>query len=142
MNETAQSLFRTWSNSIRRAGRGSVVAIAFAAALCGVPVAADAGIARVVTTSPGGHVNTLVLIQDRGITVGEAGRLPRGVDVTFYVRNLTKTTKNFKFLGKQTKPIRPGHQAQLSVMLARRGVYPYLSTLNPSRKFRGLFLVY
>ena len=52
MNETAQSLFRTWNNSIRRAGRGSVVAIVFAAALCGVPVAADAGIARVVQPPP------------------------------------------------------------------------------------------
>ena len=54
MNETAQSVFRTWNNSIRRAGRGSLVALAFAAALCGVPIAADAGIARVVTTSPVG----------------------------------------------------------------------------------------
>jgi len=142
LNETAQARFRTWNDSVRGVGRGSLVALAFAAALCGVPIAADAGIARVVTTSPGGHVNTLVLIQNQGITVGEAGRLPRGVSVTFYVRNLTKTTKNFKFLGKVTTPIRPGHQAKLRVNLDRRGVYPYLSTLNPSRKFRGLFLVY
>ena len=118
------------------------MAIAFAAALCGVPIAADAGIARVVTTSPGGHVNTLVLIQDRGITVGEAGRLPRGVNVTFFVRNLTKTTKNFKFLGKRRSRSALDIRRSCSVQLARRGVYPYLSTLNPSRKFRGLFLVY
>jgi len=94
------------------------------------------------TTSPGQRVDTLVLIENQGITVGESGRLPRGVIVVFYVKNLTKTAKNFKFLGKQTRPIAPGQQEILRVTLVRRGVYPYLSTLNPSKKLRGLFLVY
>jgi hypothetical protein len=64
------------------------------------------------------------------------------VIVVFYVKNLTKTPKNFEFLGEQSRPIAPGHQATLRVTLLRRGVYPYLSTLNPSKKLRGLLLVY
>ena len=105
-------------------------------------VLAAPGLARVTTTSPGQHVDAVVLLEDGGITVGRNARLPRGVNVTFFVKNETKTTKNFKFLGKITKPIAPGHQARLTITLEARGVYPYLSTLHPSKAMRGLFVVY
>ena len=116
--------------------------VLLALATCFLLCSTSTASARVATTSPGQRVNTLVLIEGQGITVGESARLPRGVIVTFYVKNLTKSAKNFKFLGKKTRPIAPGQQATLKVTLVRRGVFPYLSTLNPSRKLRGLFLVY
>jgi len=116
--------------------------LALAVFSCVALASATVGLARETTTSPGSRVDTLVIIQNNGITVGESARLPRGVIVFFYVKNLTKTVKNFKFLGKETKPIRPGDQRTLRVVLNRRGVFPYLSTLNPARRFRGLFLVY
>jgi hypothetical protein len=105
-------------------------------------VLSGVGVARVATTSPGKHVNTVVLITNKGIAVGESGRLPRGVVVTFFVKNLTKSRKNFEFLGHTTKPIPPGKETKLTLVLQRRGVYPYLSTLNPSKLLRGLFIVY
>ncbi len=49
-----------------------------------------------------------VLITAKGITVGDQARLPRGVDATFYVKNLTSKIQNFSFLGKKTNPIKPG----------------------------------
>jgi hypothetical protein len=107
-----------------------------------VLVFAAAALARVETTSPGQHVKEVVLIENAGITVGNSGRLPRGVNVTFFVKNLTKTPKNFQFLGKRTKPIAPGKQGKLNVTLVRRGVYPYQSTVNPNKKLRGVFDVY
>jgi hypothetical protein len=94
------------------------------------------------TTSPGQHVDETVLLQPAGISVGGNARLPRGVDVTFFVKNLTKTTENFKILGKTTPPIKPGHSAKLSVTLAARGVFPYQSTIGDRRAERGLFVVY
>ena len=125
----------------RRTTRRVVPAIALLALATCLLLCSTAS-AGVATTSPGQRVNTLVLIENHGITVGESGRLPRGVIVTFFVKNLTKSAKNFKFLGKKTQAIAPGQQAILKVTLLRRGVFPYLSTLNPSRKLRGLFLVY
>jgi len=102
----------------------------------------SSAVARDETTAPGQHVNNVVLIENAGFTVGNSGRLPRGVNVTFFVKNLTKSAKNFKILGKATKPIAPGHQEKLTITLAKRGVYPYESTLNPTKNLRGLFDVY
>jgi uncharacterized protein (DUF58 family) len=116
------------------------------ATLCAVAVFSLAftvlALAGVRTTSPGQHVKEVVLIEDSGITVGNSGRLPRGVDVTFFVKNLTKTPKNFQILGKQTKSIPPGKQEKLNVTLVRRGVFPYQSSVNPNKKLRGVFDVY
>lgn len=103
---------------------------------------AQSALAHPSTTAPGEHVDETVLLQAAGITVGGDARLPRGVDVTFFVKNLTKVTENFKILGKTTPPIKPGHTAKLSVTLAARGVFPYQSTIGDRRTERGLFVVY
>jgi hypothetical protein len=125
--------------SRRKLGAPSRAALAGLAA-CAVGLA-SAG-ASIATTSPGQHVDAVVLIQAKGITVGDDARLPRGVNVTFFVKNLTRSPKNFRFLGKHTKVILPGKQAKLTVTLIRRGVFPYLSTVHPSKVLRGLFIVY
>jgi len=116
--------------------------VGFAAAFLLALVSVGLASARINTTSPGQHVTEVVLIQSQGITVGNNARLPRGVIVTFYVKNLTQTAKNFKIFGKTTPAIRPGRQAKLTLTLEARGVFPYQSTLHASRVFRGLFIVY
>jgi hypothetical protein len=122
--------------------RSYLAILVVAVVLCAALWSGRAGFARDATTSPGQRVDSLVLLENQGISMSENAHLPRGVIVVFYVRNLTKTPKNFRFLGKQTKIIEPGKQAVLKVTLLKRGVFPYLSTVNPSRKMRGLFFVY
>jgi hypothetical protein len=108
------------------------------AALASIPF----GFAQATTTAPGAHAIVPVVLMKKAIAVGDGSRLPRGVFVSFYIRNLTKLTQNFTFLGKKTNPIKPGQTGVLTITLNRRGIFPYLSTLDRTRVLRGLFIVY
>jgi hypothetical protein len=98
--------------------------------------------ARQATTAPGTHTFLAVLITDKGIAVANSARLPRGVLATFSVKNQSHKLQNFTLLGHKTPTLRPGGKSSFSILLSRRGIFPYRSTLDSARPFRGLFIVY
>ena len=58
------------------------------------------------------------------------------------MKNQSHVDQNFTLLGHKTKTLKPGDKASFSVLLNRRGIFPYRSTLDDKRPFRGLFIVY
>jgi hypothetical protein len=104
--------------------------------------AASTASAAVQTTAPGTKAILPVLITNKAIAVGNSARMPRGVLVTFVVKNESTRNQNFVFLGKRTGTLKPGGKGSFSVLLSRRGIFPYRSTLDDARPFRGLFIVY
>ncbi len=68
--------------------------------------------------------------------------MPRGVIATFSVVNQTAKAHNFVRLGQRTPSLLPGAKASFTVTLVRRGIFPYLSSINPSSKLKGNFIVY
>jgi hypothetical protein len=93
------------------------------------------------TTYPGGTAVIFVKITDKGLTVFDQGTAPRGLRVQFVAINDGKKPHNFMIFGRKTRVIGPGKRAQLVVNLLFRGNFPYRSTLDNGRAFRGLFTV-
>lgn len=113
------------------------------------------------TTAPSKKVTVMVLINDQGIRVfffaaqmgpdgqidpGAAiavtGGVPRGDYVSIDVYNRGKKAHNFAILGKKTSSIKPGGKAHLFVSASMRGAFPYRSTLDTGKAFRGQITVY
>jgi hypothetical protein len=108
------------------------------------------------TTAPNRAVLVNVNITDQGIKTAmftsqtvngsenyfAAYYATRGQIAYFVIRNHGKKSHNFAVLGKKTKPIRPGGKAHFHLTLARRGAFPYQSTVDNGKKgFRGIFKV-
>ena len=118
----------------------SLVAAGASAVL--LSVAAPDAFALQTTTAPGAHTFLAVLITDKGIAVANYARLPRGVLATFAVKNKSNKPQNFTLLGHKTPTLKPGGKGAFTVLLTKRGIFPYRSTLDTARPFRGLFVVY
>jgi len=121
--------------------KAPVHAIATAAVLLAL-IAAPGAFARQATTAPGTHTFLAVLITDKGIAIANSARLPRGVLATFAVKNKSHRLQTFTILGHRTPTLKPGGKSSFTVLLGKRGIFPYRSTLDPARAFRGLFIVY
>ena len=56
--------------------------------------------------------------------------------------NRGKKLHNFTIFGRKTKALKPGQQARFRVMATTRGSFPYQSTLDKGKKFRGHLSVF
>jgi hypothetical protein len=125
-----------------------VLAIAAAMTISGGSLASSR------TTDPSHYILMSVIIQDSGIRVGTyqatkhhgdmkplGGPIPRGDYLSINIFNLGKKPHNFHFMGKKTKTIKPGGKAHLFTAALTRGQFVYTSTLDKSKKFRGLLTV-
>jgi hypothetical protein len=128
--------------------RTAVAAMVAALALCG------GSLAGLATTAPAKSVLVEVLITDRGIVTAmwvaslthngllvQSGPIPRGDYVSINVLNRGKSVHDFKVFGKRTPPIKPGGKAHLFFRVMQRGTFPYRSTLDKGKSFRGFFSV-
>jgi hypothetical protein len=124
--------------------------VATAAALTFSAVA----LATAKTTEPSKYILVSVVIRDDGITIGSwlgtkhhgdmtplAGPVPRGDYLSFQVLNIGKKVHNFTAFGKKTGPIKPGGKAHLFTAALVRGNFPYKSTVDKGKAFRGVFTV-
>jgi hypothetical protein len=109
------------------------------------------------TTQPGTTLRVYVTLSDKGIkysmfdilqTGGQTGLVPargggtRGEVAIFTVRNTGRKPHDFAVLGKKTPVLRHGRKAVFSLVLLRRGSFPFQSTLDKGRPaFRGVFVV-
>jgi hypothetical protein len=127
------------------------------AACCALPavVAAFAapafGAAR--TTQPGSTLRVEVTLSDKGIRyamfdVLGSGVVParsgavRGEVAIFAVRNTGRKPHDFAVLGRKTPTLRHGGGSVFSVVLLRRGSFPFRSTVDHGDPgFRGVFVV-
>ena len=123
--------------------------------LAGVAVLAVSALAGTssATTNPGNVFRAYVVLTDKGIqtklfqqTYGSGGLVAvksaaRGNVVVFNVRNRGKKPHNFVVLGYKTPTLRAGRQYSFSVELLRRGGFPFKSTLDNGKSFRGIFTV-
>lgn len=138
---------------IRARQFAAVVGVALALAL----LCSAASLAGSATTEPGKKVLVYFIINDDKIsytiyrkTAGsDNGDLlflekwvVRGDVATFFVVNRGKKPHGFAFLGKKWAALKPGHRAHFSRPLLIRGRYPYRSTTDPGKAFKGVFPVY
>jgi hypothetical protein len=109
------------------------------------------------TTQPGTTLRVYVTLSDKGIryamfdvlqTGGQVGLVPargggtRGEVAIFTVKNTGKKPHDFAVLGKKTPALRPGRKSVFSVVLLRRGSFPFQSTVDKGNPgFRGVFVV-
>jgi hypothetical protein len=109
------------------------------------------------TTQPGTTLRVYVTLSDKGIkytmfdtlqTGGQTGLVPargggiRGEVAIFTVRNTGQKPHDFAVLGKKTPALRHGRKSVFSLVLLRRGSFPFQSTLDKGRPaFRGVFVV-
>jgi hypothetical protein len=105
------------------------------------------------TTQPGSTLRVNVTLSDKGIRYRmfqllESGLVParggalRGEVAIFTVRNTGGRPHDFAVLGKKTPTLRRGGKSVFSIVLLRRGSFPYESTLDKGNSgFRGLFVV-
>jgi hypothetical protein len=128
--------------------RGLLIAVA--AALTVSPLAAG-------TTAPSTSATVLVLLEDKGVTVNAysesggadrpvlgmlRGAIPRGDVLNFHVVNRGKKPHNFTIFGRKTKALKPGQQARFRIMATTRGRFPWKSTLDKGKKFRGFVSIF
>jgi hypothetical protein len=109
------------------------VAVALGASFAG-PVGA--------TTAPGQSSSIHVRLSDTGVWIQFQGQEARGVIADFEIVNVGKEPHSFTLLGKKTPVLKPGGKASFTVTLLRRGTFPYRSTGEKGKVFRGLFVVY
>ena len=117
----------------------------------------SASVAETRTTEPGKHVLVYFIINDQKVsyaiyrkTLGsDAGDLVflekwvvRGDFATFFVINRGKKPHGFTFLGKKWAALKPGQKAHFYRALLIRGAFPYRSTTDRGRAFKGVFPVY
>jgi hypothetical protein len=125
---------------------GSALALAL---LC-----SSASLAGGTTTAPSQKVTVYFVITDQKIayeilraTTGGGGDVTlekyvlRGDYATIVVINRGKKKHGFTFLGKKLV-VTPGHRAHFFRPLLVRGAFPYRSTTDPGKAFRGVFPVY
>jgi hypothetical protein len=127
--------------------------VIFAAVAASLMISAT-GVSAPKTTAPSKKVLVQVIINDKGIILrmfqilsGDridvmVGPVPRGDYLSFQVLNRGNRAHNFAIFGKKTSRIKPGHKAHLFAVAKSRGSYPYRSTLDASKGFRGLLTVY
>jgi hypothetical protein len=128
--------------------RTGVVAAVAAAVLAGSAVGAR------TTTAPSKSVLVEVLITDKGIVLARwvsslthnglmvlAGPVPRGDYVSINILNRGKKVHDFTVFGKKTPRIKPGGKAHIFVRALSRGTFPYRSTLDKGKSFRGSIVV-
>ncbi len=133
--------------------RARRLAAAAGAALALALLCSSASLARNTTTQPGKNVMVYFVITDQNIAyeilrsaVGSSEQylekyVLRGDFAKFIVINRGKKPHGFAFLGK-TFALSPGRRAHFSRALLVRGVFPYRSTTDPGKAFRGKFPVY
>jgi hypothetical protein len=126
------------------------------AALALALLCSSASLAGSRTTQPGKTVLVYFVINDQNIAYaiyreqqgGGTSELTlqryvlRGDFAKFFVINRGKKPHGFTFLGKKFASLRPGRKAQFSRALLVRGKFPYRSTTDPGKSFRGVFPVY
>lgn len=132
-------------------------AAAAVAALALALLCSSASVAGTRTTEPGKHVLVYFVIDDQKIsyviyrkTLGsDAGDLTflekwvvRGDFATFFVVNRGKKPHGFTFLGKKWAALKPGQKAHFNRALLIRGGFPYRSTTDKGKAFKGVFPVY
>jgi hypothetical protein len=138
---------------------------AFVVVLLAATVLAAASVAATRTTAPSTKVTVLVVIDDKGIRVHSfvglgnqvpgkneenepssmqalLGPVPRGDFMSFNIFNRGKKMHDFTIFGKKTPPIKPGKKAHLFAQALTRGNFPYRSTLDKSKAFRGYFVIF
>jgi hypothetical protein len=130
------------------------VPVFFAALVAGLALSATS-LAGPKTTAPSLRLTVLVSLSDQGINlkffrwyggnslvpVTGVGVAQRGGLATFNVINVGKKGHNFAILGKTTKVVKPGQRRHFNVYLTVRGNFPYQSTLDKGKSFRGVFRV-
>jgi hypothetical protein len=137
--------------SVLRARRVAAVA---GAALALALLCSSASLAARRTTAPSQNVTVYFVITDKKIayeilraTTGGSGDLTlekyvlRGDFANFIVINRGKKPHSFDFLGKKLS-LSPGRRAHFFRSLVVRGKFPYRSTTDPGKAFRGVFPVY
>lgn len=115
----------------------------------------SASLAASRTTAPGRHVLVYFVINDKRVsyeilrTTAGGGTdqlmlekyVVRGDVATFYIINRGHRRYGFKFFGHTIPPLKPGARTHFSASLIRRGSYPYASTPDKGKAFRGVFPV-
>jgi len=125
---------------------------------CGLVFHPGAAPAATETTAPGKALLVYVAIRESGITTSfwtstkvsgeetkfvlQPGQVTRGQMAYFVVQNFGKKPHDFVVLGRKTRKLRPGDKAHFHLVLTRRGAFPYRSTLDDAKPFRGVFKVY
>lgn len=124
---------------------------AFLAIFVAAATFATGALARSGTTAPTKLVTVLVLIDEKGIKLSmftardnqntldtmSSRIIPRGDYVTINVLNRGHRHHDFTFMGKRTPQLKPGAKAHLFVVANARGRFPYRSTLDRGKPFRG-----
>jgi hypothetical protein len=138
---------------VRRARRlGAVVGAALVLTL----LCSSASLAGSRTTQPGKTVLVYFVINDQKIAYaiyrevqgGGTNELTlekyvlRGDFAKFFVINRGKKSHGFVFFGHKIPILKPGGKVHFSATLLRRGSFPYRSTTDPGKAFRGAFPVY
>jgi hypothetical protein len=127
---------------------------AISGAVLALAVWVPTSVAGTKTTAPGKNVLVYFVINDQQIryqiyreTQGGGTSdlflekyVLRGDFASFFVINRGKKQHGFAFLGKKFT-VRPGRRAHFSKALLVRGAFPYRSTTDPGKLFRGLFRV-
>jgi hypothetical protein len=129
--------------------------VALAGALLALALlCSSASFAAYRTTQPAKKVMVYFVITDKNIayeilrpTVAGGGDqylekyVLRGDFATFFVINRGKKPHGFAFLGKKFAPLKPGRRTHFSRALLVRGAFPYRSTTDPGKAFKGVFRV-
>ena len=119
-------------------------------------LSSSASLAGSTTTQPGKTVLVYFVINDQKIayeilrkTQGGGSSdlflekyVVRGDFATFFVINRGKKPHGFVFYGHKIPTLKPGRKVQFSATLLRRGAFPYASTTDPGKAFKGVFPVY
>lgn len=137
-----------------RARRSAVLAGALTLAFLG----SSASHAATRTTAPGKTAVVYFVLQDQKIVVQIFRKTPndsgyfdlyperylvRGDFATFFAVNRGKKRHGVVFLGKKVVSLKPGHKVRLlQKPLLVRGAFPYRSTTDRGKAFKGLFRVF
>lgn len=126
------------------------------AALALALLCSSASLAGSRTTQPGKNVLVYFVINDQktayAIYREQAGGgtseltleryVLRGDIAKFFVINRGKKPHDFDFFGHKIPTLKPGAKVHFSATLLRRGSFPYSSSTDPGKAFRGVFPVY
>jgi hypothetical protein len=108
------------------------------------------------TTQPAKKITLVVILDDKGVRLAAftqlgqgstatlnplMGPVPRGDYVSINVYNRGSKAHNFSIFGKTTPSVKPGGKAHLFVAVMKRGSFPYGSTVDKSKAFRGILHV-
>jgi hypothetical protein len=120
-------------------------------------VGSSASVAATRTTAPGKTVLVYFVINDKQVlyqvyrTVAGGGDntdltlekyVFRGDFAKFFVINRGKKQHGFAFMGKKFASLKPGRKVHFSKALLVRGTFPYHSTTDRGKAFKGVFRVY